>query len=139
MTREETEYLQESIELAVTTNKQVYFPENDSSIPLRYAYHKLYLDNIYWKDDRGEIYSVWFEIRHHKSEMCPGLYVAGTYTPNKFSSGNLAMIRKEHRFFPKDQTDTEYIESIPELKEKILETANTSTSECIPESKINWE
>ena len=36
-------------------------------------------------------------------------------------------------------SDQEYIESIPGLKEKILEAEKIPASECIPESEIDWD
>ena len=138
MTREEIEVLQEAIETAVIKNRRVCLPEFDQGISLRFAYHKFCLDGVYWKGDEGEIYSIYMEIEYRKGGIWPGLYVIGTYTPNNFSSGNLKMIRKENRYFSEYQNDTNYIESIPKLKEKILDSANIPISECIPESEIDW-
>ena len=39
----------------------------------------------------------------------------------------------------KRMSDQEYIESIPGLKEKILEAGKTPTSECVPENEIDWD
>jgi hypothetical protein len=100
MTRQETEALQEAIETAVARGRKVVFPIYDPGIKLRFSYNQFSLDGVYWKDDEGQIYSVWFEIRYRPQEVIPGLYVMGTYTPEKFSSGNLKMIRKENRYFP---------------------------------------
>ena len=100
MTHQETEALQEAIETAVAFSRKVVFPIYDPGIMLRFSYNQFCLDEVYWKDDKGQIYSVWLEIRYHPQEVIPGLYVIGTYTPDKFSSGNLKMIRKENRCFP---------------------------------------
>ena len=38
----------------------------------------------------------------------------------------------------KPQSDQEYIESVPGLKEKILEAGKTPVEECIPDSEAIW-
>ena len=105
MTRQETEALQEAIETAVACGRKVVFPMYDPGIMLRFSYNQFCLDEVYWKDDKGQIYSVRFEIRYHPQEVIPGLYVMGTYTPDNFSSGNLKMICKENRYFPEVSDD----------------------------------
>ena len=50
-------------------------------------------------------------------------------------NGNAVLISEEDY---NGLMETLYIESIPGLKEEILEAANESIEECIPEEEVEW-
>ncbi len=56
------------------------------------------IPELYWQDEKGNVYQAWMQIYYQKKHIVPGLYVVGSNTLDGFSSGDLSMIKSEFRY-----------------------------------------
>ena len=92
--------LYEIIEKAVENKSPVYFQEIQTTLHVGSGANgtSFTIPELYWQDEKGNVYQAWMQIGYQKKHVFPGLYVVGSKTLDGFSSGDLSMIKPEFRY-----------------------------------------
>jgi hypothetical protein len=95
--------LYEIIEQAVENKTPVNFQDVETMLQVVPGSNgpAFIIPELYWQDEKGNVYQAWMQICYQKKHVSPGLYVVGSKTLDWFSSGDLSMIKPEFRYTSK--------------------------------------
>ena len=90
----------EAIEQAVMEDKPVWM-DFAKTAPVRTSMispTKCVVENVFWRDEDGNIYQPVLEAQYRANISVAALYVVGNITLDWFSSGDTTMFRPEKRY-----------------------------------------
>ncbi|MBR2861587.1 MAG: hypothetical protein IKB86_07095 [Clostridia bacterium] len=96
--RERQNALYAAVEKAVATKSELTFPEAVKGYSVEVMQKDFLLPELYWMDEKRNVYQVWCRIETRSKLGLPGLFVVGSVTLDGFSSGDLSMITPKTRY-----------------------------------------
>lgn len=92
--------LYEAIEKAVAEDAPVWadFAKADPVRTTMISPTKFVVEDVYWRDNDGNIYQPVIETQYRSNTRVAALYVVGNITLDWFSSGDTRMFRPEKRY-----------------------------------------